>query len=85
MALPGTSVLLKSRENGWGSGEKNGEKCVLVHQANVTQWLSFECNAYRSGDVMQVSEIQIPSNLRNLWLDRQLNLYLSRQPSCEDR
>lgn len=38
----------------------------MAQDAKVTQWLSFECNAYRSGDVMQVSEIQIPSNLRNL-------------------
>ena len=38
----------------------------MAQDAKVTQCLSFECNAYRSGDVMQVSEIQIPSNLRNL-------------------
>lgn len=38
----------------------------MAQDAKVTQCLSFECNAYRSGDVMQVSEIQIPSDLRNL-------------------
>ena len=39
--------------------------CV-AQDAKTMDCLSFECNAYRSGDVMQVSEIQIPSNLWNL-------------------
>lgn len=38
----------------------------MAQDAKVMDCLSFECNAYRSGDVMQVSEIQIPSNLWNL-------------------
>lgn len=38
----------------------------MAQDAKAMDCLSFECNAYRSGDVMQVSEIQIPSNLWNL-------------------
>ena len=38
----------------------------MAQDAKAMDCLSFECNAYWSGDVMQVSEIQIPSNLWNL-------------------